>query len=307
MLRTKCYLPETPHEPTDITVGLRDFRKGLDCILLGYLLSLGAVLVCGGIVWSLFSQSDGAPLSQPALERASTLLFGAAILLCLAGFGSLSLILRGKWLCLSSAPEQFHAKWLMFLSILCITAGPLLSAGAYLVRESNSAAHRHSSQAPSLIRVFQEFEAYKDGMAEMDTRSYVALAGKAIGLFSGVFFILFLRAVALYWGAPIRARLAELYLLFVGLLAFGVFVLLRDPDFLLERPRLLLGFGAGWLIAGVWYFGLTLSMSARISTILDQRSRQSELAAVPPPASFLPPLPEMMDKSGPFTGPPIPF
>jgi hypothetical protein len=300
-LHTKCYLPEPAQEPANPTVGLRDLRKGLDCILLGYLLSLGAVLVSGGVVWALLAEAGGGLLSQAALERASTVLFGMAMLLVLAGFGSLSLIIRGKWLCLSSAPERFHAKWMMFLSILCIVAGPLLNAGGYLVGESNSNARRRSNQTPSLIRIQRELKAYKDGMPEMDTRAYVALAGKVIGLFSGVFLVLFLRAVSLSWGASVRARLAELHLLFVALLAFGVVVLVRNPSFMMARPRLLLGLGAGWLLAGMWYFGLILSISARISTILDPRSRQPESVPAPPSTSSLPPLPELANwdsKSG---------
>lgn len=294
-LRTQCYLPEPPREPPDTIVGLRDLRKGLDCILLGYMLSLGAILVSGGIVWALLVQADDGPLPRIALEQASTLLFAAAILLGLSGLGSLTLIVRGKWLCLSSAPEKFHAKWMMFLSILCIVAGPLLNAGGFLVGESNAEKRHRANQTPSLIRIQQEIEAYKDGMPEMDTRAYVKLAGQAIGMFSGLFFVLFLRAVARCWGAPVRARLAELYLVFVALLVFGVFVLIRNPSFMLARPRLLLGLGGGWLFAGMWYFGLILSMSARISTILSRPSGPPELAASAAPTSSLPPLPEMMN------------
>ena len=294
-LRTQCYLPEPPQEPPDTIVGLRDLRKGLDCILLGYLLSVGAILISGGVVWAIIAQADGAPLPRAALEQASTLLFAAALLLVLSGLGSLALIVRGKWLCLSSAPEKFHAKWMMFLSILCIVAGPLLNAGGFLVGEGNAEKRSRAKQTPSLIRIQQEIETYKVGMPEMDTRAYVKLAGQAIGLFSGLFFVLFLRAVALCWGAPVRARLAELYLVFMALLVFGVFVLIRNPSFMLARPQLLLGLGAGWLFAGMWYFGLILSMSARISTILSRPPRPAELAPAAAPTSSLPPLPEMMN------------
>jgi hypothetical protein len=271
-LHTLSYLPESSSEMADPMIGLPDLRKGLNTILMGYLLSLGAVLAACGVIGYLIFQAGGAPLSRKAAEQASTVLFAVVILLALAGIGSLILIVRGKWMCLSSAPELFHAKWMMFMSILCVLAGPALNTGAFLVGESKADARGRASNQTSAT-LLHELDQYKHGMPDLDTRSYVKLAGQAIGLLSGVFFVLFLRAVALGWGAQGRARFAELYLLFLALLVAGVVALLWKPSFMLARPLLLLGLAGGWLIAALWYFVLILSMVAGISNILAQRSR----------------------------------
>ena len=114
---TLSYLPEPSAEVVDPTLGLPELRKGLNTILMGYLLWLGAVLAACAVVVHLILQAKGQPLSREAAEHASTLLFGVVVLLGLAGLGSMILLVQGKWLCLSSAPERFQAKWMMFLSI----------------------------------------------------------------------------------------------------------------------------------------------------------------------------------------------
>lgn len=270
-LQTLYYLPQPASEMKDPTLGLPDLRKGLWTVLMGYLLSLGAVLAAGGVVAYLVIQSGGEPLSRKAVENASTLLFAMTLLLGLAGLGSLILVVRGKWMCLSSAPELFHAKWMMFMSILCVLAGPALNSGAFLVGESKADARARAKN--QTLALLQQVDQLKEGMPELDTRARVKLAGQGIGMLSGVFFVLFLRAVALGWGSSWRARFAELYLFFVALLVAGVVVLLRKPSYMLAHPQLLLGLAGGWMIAGLWYFALILSVVAGISKMLAQRSR----------------------------------
>lgn len=270
-LHTLVYLRKPTKEVVDPTVGLVDLRKGLNTILMGYLLMVGAVLAAGVAVGYLIFQAGDGPLSRHALEQASTVLFTMVLVLSLAGIGSLALIVRGKWMCLSSAPELFHAKWMMFMSILCVLAAPALNAGSIVFSESKAGARgRGSNQTAAILH---ELEKYKDGMPELDTWGYVRLAGQGLGLLSSVFFVLFLRAVALGWGAKGRARFAELYLLLLALLIAGVVALFWKPDYMLARPRLLLGLAGGWLIAGLWYLTLILSMVAGIGTMLARRSR----------------------------------
>jgi hypothetical protein len=131
-------------------------------------------------------------------------------------------------------------------------------------------------------------------MPELSTRAYVKLAGQGIGMLSGVFFVLFLRAVALCTGAPLRARFAELYLVFMTLLVIGVVILLRNPAFMLSRPQLLLGLIGGWLIAGPWYFCLIMSTSIGISYNLVRGNREPQepppVARVVSPLASLPPI-----------------
>jgi hypothetical protein len=246
-------------------LGLRDLRKGLNCVLLGYLCSAAALLGAAGIVWYLIAQTTGTTQARKAADDASIVIFTLALLLPLTGLASLVLVVRGKWLCLMSAPEKCHAKWMMFLSILCILAGPLLNWSTLLHRDDKPADRGRPANAMSVARIQSEIEAYKEGFPELSTHAYVKLAGKGIGMLSGVFFVLFLRAMAQSWGSWVRARLAELYLLFVAVLVAGVVVLIRNPSYLLERPQLLLGLGAGWLLAVLWYFCLILSTSIAIS------------------------------------------
>lgn len=267
-LHTLSYLREPVREKADPTLGLPDLRKGLNTILMGYLLALGAFFAACGIVSYLILQAGDA---RKAGEQASTLLFTMALLLGLAGIGSITLIVRGKWMCLLSAPELFHAKWMMFMSILCVLAAPALNAGALFFAETKADARgRASNQTFALL---DKLDQYKHEIPDLGTRGFVKLAGQAIGMFSGVFFVLFLRAVALGWGAQGRARFAELYLFFLALLVAGVVALVWKPDYMLARPQLLLGLAAGWLIAGLWYFILILSMVIGIGNMLTRRSR----------------------------------
>jgi hypothetical protein len=292
-LHTQCYLPQTTHEAVDPLIGLPDLRKGLHTILFGYLLWLGSVLAAAGIVICLIYEVSESKMSRQAIENASTVLFALILILPLVGLASLALVVRGKWLCLASAPERYHAKWMMFLAILCILAGPLLNVGVNFVGESEPKSGGRAAKAPSLIRLKKEIDTLQEGLPELDTRAYVRLAGQGIGLLSGVFFVLFLRAVALCNDAPIRARFTEMYLLLLGVLVYGVYVLIRDPNFMMRRPQLLLGLGAGWILSGLWYLGLIVWTSLSISMTLARPSRPLAPVAKAPIAPALPPLPEM--------------
>jgi|SRR5579884_3491785 len=271
-LYTLTYFPEPPTEMVDPLLGLRDLRKGLNKILMGYLLSVGAVLAACGVVAYLAIKAGSAPLTRDAAEKASTVLFAVVLLLGVAGVGSLILIVRGKWMCLSAAPELFHARWMMFMSILCLLAAPALNTGAFLVgKPKTDARARWNNPMAALLEEVDQFN--KRGMPALDARTCVKLAGQALGVLSGVFFVLFLRAVALGLDATWRARFAELYLCLQALLIAGLVVLLWKPSYMLARPQLLLSLAAGWLIAGLWYLTLIVSMVIGISFILARQSR----------------------------------
>lgn len=291
-LHTAYYLPESVDEMADPIIGLPDLGKGLNTILKGYLLSLASVLTAVGVLWYLISLYGVGPLTPKSSEQASTMLFAAALLLGLAGLGSVVLILRGKWLCLASAPEQYHAKWMMYLSIVCVLAGPALNLGAFLIGDSKATRRSHTQNHAAIL--LHEIEKYEDGIRQLDTRGYVELAGQVIALLSTIFFVLFLRAVALCWGARTRVLFTELYLLFLGVLVAGVVLFLWKPFFVLARPRLLLALGGGWLFAGLWYFVLILSTAIGIRYILAIQPRNgANLDAPEPPRSR--PYPDFLD------------
>lgn len=272
-LQTAYYIPESSSEMADPMIGLPDLRKGLNTILLGYLVSLGACLIMGGLIAYLVVQNMGKRMSMKTVEEVSTILFGAVLVFGLAMTGSVILIVRGKWMCLTSAPEQCHAKWMMFLSILCILTGPALNFTTLFINDSAPAPKR-GGRANAGHRFLKEIEKFEDGIPPLDARDYVRLAGQGIGMLSTIFFVLFLRALAKCWGAEWRAAFIELYFLFVAILVAGVVALFWKPAFLLARPRLLLGLGGGWLFAGVWYFALIVSTSLGVSYILATKSRK---------------------------------
>jgi hypothetical protein len=270
-LQTANYLPESSAEMADPMIGLPDLRKGLNTILLGYLVSLVASLIMGGLIAYLVVQNMDKRMSMKTVDELSTLLFGAVLVFGLAMIGSVILIVRGKWLCLSSAPEQCHAKWMMFLSILCILTGPTLNFATHFINDPDPGPKRGGG-AIAGQRFLKEIEKFKDGIPPLDAKAYVRLAGQGIGMLSTIFFVLFLRALAKCWGADWRAAFIELYLLFVAILVAGVVVLFWKPAFMLARPPLLLSLGGGWLLAGVWYFALIVSTSLGISYILATKS-----------------------------------
>jgi hypothetical protein len=90
------------------------------------------------------------------------------------------------------------------------------------------------------------------------------IASGVIVLLAQVFFVLFLRSVALSFNDGFRARLAEMYLLFTGVLFAGLVGFLVWPDVLAAGPTLLLFLGGGWALSGVCYLVLIVSTCACI-------------------------------------------
>jgi hypothetical protein len=266
-LQTLSYAPEPSSEMADPLIGLPDLRKGLHTILLGYLLSMAALVGAGAVVAYVVLGLGRSP-SGKAMESASTILFAVVLLTGLALLASMWMIVRGKWMCVLSAPEHYHAKWLMFLSIFCVLTSPALNIASSILGDDAKTGARVSASKRTSDALLREIEEYKRVPTELGTRGYIKLAGSGAGLLSGVFFVLFLRALALCWGAQGRARAAECYLIFVGLLVAAIAVLVKNPAVLRTQPLLLPALGGGWLLAGLWYLGLILSSSAGISNIL---------------------------------------
>jgi hypothetical protein len=294
-LRTQCYLPETVHVAADPMLGLPDLRKGLNTILMAYLLVVGAIFAAVGIIFFLIIEVKNAGPTSKVVENASIVIFALILIVPLVVLFSLALIIRGKWLCLASAPEQHHAKWMMFLSILCIVAGPLLNTGGFFVGDDKPADPTSPpTKSMSVAHIENEIEKYKHGMPELGTRAYVKLAGEGIGMLSSVFFVLFLRAVAMAWGFPMLARFAELYLMFIAFLVFGSIVVILRPSIMLANPPILLALGAGWLLAGPCYFALILGTSIAVSYLLSrgthERLEPAPAAPVVSPLASLPPI-----------------
>ncbi|HEY7311231.1 MAG TPA: hypothetical protein VH643_17855 [Gemmataceae bacterium] len=266
-LQTLAYMPDANSEHPDPSIGLPELRRGLGLVVLGNLMSIGVIAATVGLLWYVFSSAAALPGLRKTPENLSVLVFTAILVLGLLGLVSLATIVRGKWICLMNAPESYHAKWFMFAAIVCIVAGPALNVCSPLFAEKapNTAKKGRVEQTTAALR--REIEEYKKGMPTLDTRGWTKLAGDVAGLLSGVFFVLFLRAVALSWGYQGRARFAELYLIFLALLVAGLVVLLRNPSHWIDRPQFLLALAGGWLLSGVWYFVLILVTIAGLQTV----------------------------------------
>jgi hypothetical protein len=187
-LHTLCYLPEAPIEQVDPTIGLRDLRKGLCTIMLGYVLCAASILAAGGVLWYVVVQIQESGASRKVLENASTILFATALLFFLGLIGSLILVVRGKWICLMHAPESYNAKWHMFAAILCILSGPALNRASILLPDSDAPVTAAKSEKASAADITRTYENYKPAMPQLNTRGYVKLAGQGIGLLSSIFF-----------------------------------------------------------------------------------------------------------------------
>lgn len=277
-LRTLSLTLEKPSRADDWRIGLTDLHRALRSLFFGYLLLLGATLALAALVFFFVVQFQETKPSRKALESASTVLFGGVLLYGLAVLVSVGMILRGKWTCMMSAPERFHARWFMFASFVCIFAGPAMNFTTIVVAESKKPAPA-SSRSRFQPAVWREtLEESKKGLAGFDTRSYIKLAGNASALLGSAFFVMFLRAMALCCEAPWRARMAEFYLLFTAVLTCGVAVFLIRPEILLDRPQIFIALGLGWLFGIAWYLLLIFNTLVCVGSELGHRSSHSPYA-----------------------------
>jgi hypothetical protein len=186
----------------------------------------------------------------------SLLIIGAIVLvlLLLAGYG---VIIRSQWRCLRNAPEHCGAKWWMFATMLCIVAGPVLGAATSLAGSDDRPAHvpvNNKAAVPATLR-----EALAESEKAEASAAPMKIASSVIGLLSQLFFVLFLRSVALSFKDGLRARVAEMYLLLAGVLFAGLVGLIVTPETFLAKPILLLFLGGGWALSAIWYLGLIVS------------------------------------------------
>ena len=233
-------------EPVN-TVGWAEVCKGLYGILCGYLLILGSVIGAVVLAVTVIFQLAAARPQGGAGGVFSMIIVGCIVLvlLLLAGYG---LIIRSQWRCLRNAPEHCGAKWWMFATMLCIVAGPALAAATSLAGGNNGAAKvplNGRAAAPTTLR-----EALAESRKAGASAAPMKIVSSLIGLLSQLFFVLFLRSVALAFNDGFRARFAELYLLLTGVLFAGLVGLILAPEAFLAKPVLLLLMGGGWALSG---------------------------------------------------------
>jgi len=195
-------------EPVN-TAGWSEVCKGLYGILCGYLLIFGSMIGAVVLAVTVISQLAAAHPHDGASGVFSVLVVGAIVLvlLLLAGYG---LIIRNQWRCLRNAPEHCGAKWWMFATMICIVAGPALGIATSLAGGRDRPAQASLDGKAALPMTFREAlaESKKAGAAAAPMK----IVSSVIGLLSQLFFVLFLRSVALSFNDGFRARIAEMYL-----------------------------------------------------------------------------------------------
>jgi hypothetical protein len=273
-LATRNYLtidapPLEPEAPEMIEFGWPAVRQGLHSILLGYLLSLGMALFA--VALALLAAFSVPQVQQAGefLDAAMLLYFGIGVLF-LMGLGSLALVIKGNVRCLVNAPERCGARWLMFASTLCVVVGPALNLVSALVLAppKPAALTKRSCPAEEMVLALHR---YGDSFLAQDTRAYVALTGGAASLLSGVFFVLFLRAVARCFDDTSRMRVTEFYLLFNGLLTAASVYCFLHPLTLLANLHFAVALVGAWVTSALGYLLLLLNTSACIFEGLARR------------------------------------
>ncbi len=244
-------------------------RKGIIRIVLAYLILLGTLLAGIGlfvfVIWQV-----GKEHSHKTAEEASTILFAAMLVGGLVSLLCLAMIVRGKWLCLMSAARALSCEMadVRLHPVRGGGAGPQLRFRPRRGGQGAKYPHQQGQEDPTVL--VQQIEELKKGAKALGPRTYTKLAGDFAGMLSTVFFVLFLRAVALCCNDRPRVIMAELYLLFTGALVAGVVYFFIDPVVFLKRPELLLGLAAGWLFSALWYFLLIVSTIVCIGNILSR-------------------------------------
>ncbi len=259
------------------TAGWTAVARGLISILAGYVLSIvNGVALVGLLLY--VSHGFTKSVAKVTGDDLTVLLIGAAILFFSSLYSSY-LVLRGKWRCMTNAPERNAARWFMFASLVCFFAGPTLNfvsglTGAELLPPG---ADRAKWEVEAGQRRFLADAAvkYTQRYRDHNATAYLQLAGGAITPLCPIFFVLFLRSVHGCMGSFLGARFTELYLLFVVLLFAGSFTLVLDSRNKL-RPDLILLIGGAWLIAGLWYF---LLIAGAVVGILGSASRPRSASA----------------------------
>lgn len=123
---------------------------GLGKVLFGY-----GALVFGWFVAAAFLYAAFAPAltgKQTKIEHVWYFYIGAAALK-LSGLASWGLILAGQWRCLMNSPERNGARWVIFICMTCVAAGPVLHILGWLAGTSTPIRWMGGPQAIAGVKV----------------------------------------------------------------------------------------------------------------------------------------------------------
>lgn len=265
-------------DPLRVETGWNDVRTGLHRILIGHI-ALVALPVLGAILLGLAIARGGSLIrfvtsdTSSKINYETELLFIGSLVAFLATFlVSYPLILTGQWRCLMYAPERCNARWLMFVCMITVVAGPSLAilSGLFGTGRSNEEVIKMMNAA------IAEANPWKSPTIVYD------LASTGLSLASVISFALFLRSVASCFNHGVLAGAVDLYIVvLIGLTALGLLALLGSGIPIPIRGLMLLGWVLGMIVSFVWYLVLVVWASSCIAAGL--ASVRSPLQMAPPP------------------------
>jgi hypothetical protein len=272
--------PTQSHEidPLRVELGWPEVQSGLLRVLLGNLavvvlpgIGLGMIILAiaqgGDLVKFLTSTTENGKINY----ETEFLFIGGFLFILATGLVSYALLLNGHWRCVMNAPERCNAKWLIFVCMLALLAGPALNLGVGILGSGKS-----SKEMQSTLKAVKDGNIWKSPTIHYDLAS-VIISAIGIGCFG-----LFLRSIAICFNnGPLLWAVNLFLLLMMGLVWLASFLLLGG----LSVPQLARGGAmllAGLFVGFVWYLVLlgwaSSCISAGLASVRDPLD-------TPPPVS----------------------
>jgi hypothetical protein len=250
-IQRKAPAPLYPTGDVRFEYGWLDVQSGLMKILQGYAVLIFGLGFCALLIVASVVQIIQMPRVKIPLSALWLFYFGIGLPMVIAPLGY-GLIAIGKWRCLMNAPERFHCRWLMFGCMACLLMGPAINITSSVTGLQT---------APELKRGPEGFRQMK--FTQLGAGLQIASGIIAFG--SLILFVLFLRGCAKCFENRARIWLTNLYLAFlVALIGASVYVGFRI-DHYFNKPLVLIGLGAGWLLVFLGYLVLILIIRSGIA------------------------------------------
>lgn len=251
-----------------LEVGWGDVARGLRQVFVAYVVFIVGVALGVGLVMVAVIKMGGTARGGPGHVRPALLwqfYLGLGIL-SVIGVLTWVMVMAGKWRCVQNAPERHAARWVMFVCITCTFIGPVFNSAAGIGMTQKPVALKHGP------RGLQELKLTGTGRV-------VHLIGMGCALLTPLFFLLFLRAVALCMGAHTHMVIMNGYIaLSAGLAGVTGYLLLLPPP--LEKALPVLGLlGVGWAVWGVAYLVLILLIRSVILRTVESLRSPLELSS----------------------------
>jgi hypothetical protein len=236
------------NERLRMEVGWEDVGKGLTKVLVGYfVVFVGTAVGIGLVILALHNLGTNPNLQRnrtPPLGSLWQFYIGLGIL-SVIGLLSFVIILGGQLRCMLGAAERHGARWYMFLAITALIIGPAF----------------HMASAFAGLRSFPDWKRGAMVLDELQLTELgrtMQLVGFGIGLLYPMFFILFLRAIALCMNSRGLAMFVNLYLLLAAGLTAVTGYLILNPAVFVRNPLALLLIGGGWVVSMIVYVVIIL-------------------------------------------------